>query len=121
MSFNITYKIHDKYTKTFEYLNLIKSSIVIQRITTNNNNSDAYGLVLNNINNTRISRNVVIESPLIWIHPGYNMELVDIIVPPSTKWDFNLIDTSGNTVSTNYDIDIIITVKLLSNEQTSTH
>jgi len=109
---NLTFKIHDNYTQEFRFTNLIKNPIQIQRITTNSNNFTTIGLVLNNINNARQSKNVSKQSPIIWINTGYNSEITDIVVPPTYKWDFYLIDQNENNISANYDIDVNLICKL---------
>jgi len=117
---NITFTIHDKTSMQFDHRSLIQKPIRITRITTNSNNYNTYGLVLNQINNSRMSYNQSKQSPILWINPGYNIEIVDIVVPPSVKWDFILIDTSEQNVSTEYDIQVNIisdTVSDLVNEQ----
>ena len=40
------------------------------------------------------------QSPMIWLHPGYNEELTNIHVRKSRVWDFYLINKNGERITT---------------------
>jgi len=101
---NITFNIHNKYTHTWTTNNIIKKPVHISRITTLNNDNTTYGLVLNNINNTRTSNNTTKQSPIMWVNHGYNSELVDIVIPPTSTWNWYIVNHNEQNVTTNNDI-----------------
>lgn len=80
---NITFEINNTYNLQFDTNNLSRNRIQIQRITTMNDTANTYGLVLRNINNIRNSGGKPLCSPLVWINPGYNSEIVSIDVEPT--------------------------------------
>jgi len=110
---HITFGIHNSHTLQWSTSNLFNRPIRIRRITTLNNNSYTYGLILNRVNNARLSCNTITQSPLLWINRGCNTEIVNIVVPPSLKWDFYLIDNAQNNVTSDYEIQVVIDYELV--------
>ena len=99
-SFNMSFELNDRSQQEFTTNNLIKHEIIIKKISSMNTNDQVVGLVLNQINNTYTSNNVMQQSPMIWLHPGYNEELTNIHVRPSRVWDFYLINKNGERITT---------------------
>lgn len=98
--FNITFEMNNHSQQEFTTNNLIKHEIIIKKISSVNPNDQVVGLVLNQINNTYASNNVMQQSPMIWLHPGYNEELTNIFIPKSRVWDFYLINKNGERITT---------------------
>ena len=91
---NLVFNIARTYEHEFTSNNLIKSDMVIDRISMKGNEIGTC-LVLDRVNNMQERR----QSPLAVLNEAYTENAhMNVVVPKSRKWSFSLTDKTGATI-----------------------
>ena len=113
---NICFAITDKYEYEFTSSNLIKSDMMIDRISivAGATNSVPLGtcLLLDSVNNMQERR----QSPLVVVNETYQSNRLNVVVPKVRKWRFYLTDKEGNYIRIDYPIRVSISFHPVINE-----
>ena len=101
---NLVFNIARTYEHEFTSNNLIKSDMVIDRVTMKGNEIGTC-LVLDRVNNMQERR----QSPLVVLNQEYTENAhMNVVVPKSRKWCFSLTDKSGATIALSMPITVCI-------------
>lgn len=101
---NLVFNIARTYEHEFTSNNLIKSDMVIDRISLKGNEIGTC-LVLDRVNNMQERR----QSPLAVLNQVHTENAhMNVVVPKSRKWSFSLTDKSGATIALSMPITVCI-------------
>ena len=101
---NLVFNIARTYEHEFTSNNLIKSDMVIDRISMKGNEIGTC-LVLDRVNNMQERR----QAPLAVLNQAYTENAqMNVVVPKSRKWCFSLTDKSGATIALPMPITVCI-------------
>ena len=101
---NLVFNIARTYEHEFTSNNLIKSNMVIDRISMKGE-SPGICLVLDRVNNMQERR----QSPLAVLNQAYTENAhMNVVVPKSRKWCFSLTDKTGATIALSMPITVCI-------------
>ena len=101
---NLVFNIARTYEHEFTSNNLIKSDMVIDRVSMKGE-SPGTCLVLDRVNNMQERR----QSPLVVLNEEYTENAhMNIVVPKSRKWSFSLTDKTGATIALPMPITVCI-------------
>ena len=101
---NLVFNIARTYEHEFTSNNLIKSDMVIDRISMKGE-SPGTCLVLDRVNNMQERR----QSPLVVLNEAYTENAhMNVVVPKSRKWSFSLTDKTGATIALPMPITVCI-------------
>ena len=124
---NLVFNIARTYEHEFTSNNLIKSDMVIDRISMKGE-SPGTCLVLDRVNNMQERRQsplVVLneeytenaQSPLVVLNQQYTENAhMNVVVPKSRKWSFSLTDKTGATIALSMPITVCIHFHVLHNK-----
>ena len=117
---NLVFNIARTYEHEFTSNNLIKSDMVIDRISMKGNEIEGVTasppgatalspigtcLVLDRVNNMQERR----QSPLVVLNEAYTENAhMNVVVPKSRKWSFSLTDKTGATIALSMPITVCI-------------
>ena len=101
---NLVFNIARTYEHEFTSNNLIKSDMVIDRISMKGELPGTC-LVLDRVNNMQER----LQSPLVVLNEEYTENAhMNVVVPKSRKWSFSLTDKSGVTIALPMPITVCI-------------
>ena len=101
---NLVFNIARTYEHEFTSSNLIKSDMVIDRISMKRNEIGTC-LVLDRVNNMQERR----QSPLVVLNEEFTENAhMNVVVPKSRKWSFSLTDKTGATIALSMPITVCI-------------
>ena len=109
---NLVFNIAPTYEHEFTSNNLIKSNMVIDRISMKGNEIGTC-LVLDRVNNMQERR----QSPLAVLNEAYTENShMNVMVPKSRKWSFSLTDKTGVTIALSMPITVCIHFHVLQSK-----
>ena len=101
---NLVFNIDKTFEHEFTSNNLIKSDMVIDRISMKGE-SPGTCLVLDRVNNMQERR----QSPLAMLNDRYTENAyLNVVVPKSRKWRFYLMDKNGQYIKVKWPITVCI-------------
>ena len=109
---NLVFNIDKTFEHEFTSSNLIKSDMVIDRVTMKGE-SPGTCLVLDRVNNMQERR----QSPLVVLNQQYTENAhMNVVVPKSRKWSFSLTDKTGATIALPMPITVCIHFHVLQSK-----
>ena len=109
---NLVFNIARTYEHEFTSNNLIKSDMVIDRISMKGQLPGTC-LVLDRVNNMQERR----QSPLDVLNDAYTeYEPMNVVDPKSRKWSFSLTDKTGATIALSMPITVCIHFHVLQSK-----
>ena len=110
---NLVFNIARTYEHEFTSNNLIKSNMVIDRISMKGESPGTTCLVLDRVNNMQERR----QSPLAVLNEAYTENAhMNVVVPKSRKWSFSLTDKTGATIALPMPITVCIHFHVLQSK-----